>query len=300
MQARQAAEVKSKQRIDVSMQIKQISSQISALRNEIAHHDEKLQECEDYRKFLELLTPKDWRKEHPLPELYFTSPEQLLTIMVSLEEHNMFLIRHCQEAEEVFERYRGRFNDLLESRDVSITDMTDRRKSKQRELSEMESRTEQYKVTGEFRHGNELSEAELGELQAAVTDFHASLGFDVASSNDTPTMLARIENKMEGVTHQLSLVDPKLLKELAQWKERERREQERTEKNLREKREQEEKTQKAIQLAMMPIKRRTGRPLGERILPKMGESREKREEALRQKLAQQAADADLLYGAIWD
>jgi hypothetical protein len=164
----------------------------------------------------------------------------------------------------------------------------------------MEAKTELYRVTGEFRHGNEFSESELAELQAAVMEFHASLGFDVASSGDTPTMLARIENKMEEVTHLLSLVEPKLLKELAQWKELERREQERTEKNLREKREQEEKTQRAIQLAMMPIKRRTGRPLVERVLPKISESRERREEAFRQKLAQEAADADLLYGAIWD
>jgi phage shock protein A len=178
--------------------------------------------------------------------------------------------------------------------------MLDKSSRKRGELSEMEARNEHYRVSGEFRHGNELGEAELSELQHAIMEFHTVLGFDAASSNDTTTMLARIESKMEEMTYKLSRVDPKLLKELAQLKELERRNQERTEKNLRDKKEQEEKTQKAIQLAMMPIKRRTGRPLIERTIPRREDSRDKREEALRRKLAQEAADADLLYGAIWD
>jgi hypothetical protein len=300
MASRQAAEVKSKQRIELLTQIKQISFQISALRNEIAHHDEKLQECEDYQTFLESLTPKDWRKTHPPPEMYFTKPDQLLTLLATLEEQNMFLITHCQEADEVCDRFRLRFNELLESRDGAITDSVDRKARKERELREVDARNEQYRVTGDFRHGNELPESELTELQIAITEFHGLLGFDPASSNDTATMLSRIESKMEEMTDRLSRVDFKFLKELAQQKELQRRNQERTEKNIREKREQEEKTQKAIQLAMMPIKRRVGRPLTERIIPVKGQSRERKEEELRQKAIREAADTDLLYGAIWD
>lgn len=94
--------------------------------------------------------------------------------------------------------------------------------------------------------------------------------------------------------------DPALLKELAQKKETERRNQERTEKNIRDKQEQEEKLVKSLQLAMMPVKKRTGRPLVQRTVPRKEQTREKREEELRQRLAQEAADEDLLYGAIWD
>lgn len=301
MEARHAAEVKSKQRIEVSMQIKQVSSQISSLRNEIAHHDEKLQECQEYKKFLDSLTPPDWRKQNPQPEMYFKDPQQLLTIMVSLEEQNMFLIRHCQEAEEAVERYRTKFNELLESRDGSITEMLDRKNKKNQELADMDARNEQYRVTGEFHHGNELSDAELSKLQEAINNFHKQLGFDAASSNDTATMLRRIESKMEELTFILSRqVNQDTLKELAQQKELARRNQERTLKNIQQKKEQEEKTQKAIALAMMPIKKRTGRPLMERMVPKKEQSREKREEAMRLKIAQEEADNDLLYGQIWD
>ena len=303
MESRRAAEEKAKERIEVSMKIKQISSQISALRNEIAHHDEKLQECEEYKKFLEQLTPKDWRKQHPEPEIYFKSPQQLLDIMKTLEEQNMFLIRHCQDAEETVERYRSRFNQMLESRDGTITDQLEKREKAQQELNEMQARNETYKVTGDFHLGNELPEEEKEELRAAIAQFHRQLGFDAASSKDTPTMLRRIESKMEEISMKLENVaktDPALLKELAQKKETERRNQERTEKNIRDKQEQEEKLVKSLQLAMMPVKKRTGRPLVQRTVPRKEQTREKREEELRQRLAQEAADEDLLYGAIWD
>jgi prefoldin subunit 5 len=300
MEVRAAAEAKCRQRQELSSQIKAISSQISTLRSEIARHNEKLQECQDYKNFLEHLTPKEWRQSHPHPEMYFVTPDQLLDILVAGEEQNMFLIMHCQEAEETFERYRKRFNDLLGERDGEIMEMLARKDRTRKELEEMQAKEEQYKVVGEFRQGNELSEPELSELREAIRLFHTALGFDPASSNDTTTMLTRIENTMEELTEKLAKVEKKMLTEKAMEKEDERREQERTEKNDRAKRDQEEKTQKALQLAMMPIKRRTGRPLNERMIPKTGDSREKKEEALRRKQAREEADRDLLYGAIWD
>jgi hypothetical protein len=300
MQVRSAAESKCRQRIELSAQIKHISSQISALRTEIARHNEKLRECQEYEEFLERLTPKEWRESHPLPELYFKTPEQLLDILVAAEEQNMFLITHCQEAEEAFERCRRQFTDLLGQRDGSIMDMISRKDRKKKELAEMQINDEQYRMIGEFKHGNEICDSELVELRNGIKDFHTLLGFDQASSNDTVTMLTRIENTMEELTEKLARVEGKVLNERAMEKEDERREQERTEKNLREKRDQEEKTQKALLLAMMPIKRRTERPLMERMVPKKGETREKKEEALRRKQAREEADRNLLYGAIWD
>ena len=300
MEARQAAEIKAKQRIEVSMQIKQISSQISTLRNEIAHHEEKLKECTDYQTFLESLIPPKWRSQHPAPEMYFKDPKQLLDIMISLEEQNMFLIRHCQEAEEAVERYRTKFNNLLESRDGSITAMLDKKEKKKQELNEMNERNEQYKVTGEFRHGNELNPSEMAELQTAISKFHKQLGFENTASPDAPSMLRRIERKMEEVSTILSKMDEQRLKELTQEKELNRRNQERQQKNELEKKEQEEKTNRALALAMMPIKKRTGRPLLERMVPVKEQSREKKEEAARLKRLQELADSDLLYGPIWD
>jgi hypothetical protein len=210
------------------------------------------------------------------------------------------LITHCQEAEEGYERCRTQFNELLGQRDGSIMEMLAKKGRKKKELEEMQVNDEQYRITGEFKHGNEICDSELTDLRNGIKEFHTLLGFDPASSNDTVTMLTRIENTMEDLTEKLTRVDGKVLNEKAMEKEDERREQERTEKNLPAKKDQEEKTQKSLLLAMMPIKRRTERPLIERMIPKKGETREKKEEALRRKQAREEADRNLLYGAIWD
>jgi hypothetical protein len=145
---------------------------------------------------------------------------------------------------------------MLGERDGSIMDMLNRKAQKRKELEDRPADDQQYCANREFRHGNELDETELTELRIAIWEFHTSLGFDPASSNDTATMLTRIETTMEDLTRKLGSLDRKVLTEKAMEKEDERREQERTEKGLREKRDQEEKTQKALQLAIMRVKTR--------------------------------------------
>jgi hypothetical protein len=300
MESRKGAEAKARKRVEVVAKIKEVSAEVAVLRSEIAHHNERMQECREYRNFLEALTPKDWAQSHPPSDLYFKKPQQLLDIMSAMEEQNMFLILHCQEAEEQLERCRAQFNATLNARDGSIMGMLEDKRQKVESLAKSKERNERYLTHGEFRHGNELGDAELIELQTAIAQFHRQLGFDAASVNDTATMLSRIEKTMHDLSESLALVEPVTLRQQALTLESARRDQERTERQIREKKEQEEKTQKALQLAMMPIKARVGRPILERILPKIGDSREKIEEAQRQREAQEAADEDLLGGEIWD
>jgi hypothetical protein len=99
---------------------------------------------------------------------------------------------------------------------------------------------------------------------------------------------------------ELATMDRRQLSDLAKEKDLERRDQERTEKNAKEDKEQDKKAQHAIQLAMMPIKTRSGRSPVRRMLPFKLENREKGEETLQQQQAQAAADADLFYGELWD
>lgn len=300
MKARHDAESKSKQRLEVSLKIKQVSSQISSLRNDIAHHEEKLQECNQFKDFIESLTPPEWRKKHADHEMYFTDPQQMVEIIQSLEDQNMFLIRHCQEAEEAVERYKTKFEDLLRERDGNLTDMYNARAQKQKSLEGKKANNEQYQIVGRFKQGNEIPESELQELHSAVSSFHAQLGFDNVATGDTITMLRRIETRMESLFIELQKVDQNKVKQMAQEKSHKRRDQERAAKAAQKQKEQEEKTQRALALATMPIKRKTGRPLLPRMCPEKSESREKREEQLRKEMAQKEADQNLLYGPIWD
>jgi hypothetical protein len=300
IEARRAAEARAKQRLEVSLRIKQVSSQISSLRSDIAHHEEKFQECEGYKEFIEGLTPPEWRAKHPFPELYFKRPEQLLEIMQTLESQNMFLIRHCQEAEELVERCKTQFNGLLEQRDGTITEMTNRKTANRKHLDEKNAVNEQYRVVGEFRFGSEFGEAEFQELLKVVAGFHRELGFEVASTGDAVAMLKRIEDRMELLFQALARKDQNVVKELYVEKVHSRRNKERAEKAAQKQKEQEEKTQRALALATMPIKRRNGRPLIPRTLPMELQSREKREEQMRVEAAQLESDQNLLFGPIWE
>jgi len=177
------------------------------------------------------------------------------------------------------------------------------RKRKEVELGQINDKNEQYRVTGEFRHGTELAEGEFRALQQAIEEFYQALGFDVATVNDTTSMLTQIENTMIGVSERLSIVfaaNPRRVQDHAKEKESERRNKEREVKNQKARGETEEKMRRALEQATKPIKRRIGRVLVQRTIPKSTETRETREEALRQKLEQHAADEHLLFGETWD
>jgi hypothetical protein len=300
MIAREEADAKAQQRMEVSAAIRSISQQILSLKRDISRHREGVRSCKEFRDFLETLTPEGWHESHPFPAMYFTDPAQLLEMLRSLEEHNMFLMRHCQEADDALDRHRRRFNALLTARDETLAEKETHKNARAAELNDQLRHNEMYRSAGEIRYGNEIPEPELAELQAAVSQLHSELGFDPATSKDIPTMLRRIERKMEEMEGKLGGIDSAILREGAQRKEVRRRDDERTEKSAREKKELEEKAQRAIQQAMKPIKRKTGRPLVERIVPPKPETREKREETMRRRQEQERRDADLLYGPVWD
>jgi hypothetical protein len=113
-------------------------------------------------------------------------------------------------------------------------------------------------------------------------------------------MLKRVEDRMEDLFRFLATRDQVSVKELFIEKLHKRRDQERAEKAAKKQKEQEEKTLRAIQLATMPIVRKTGRPLILRSLPQQIQSREKREEQMRLAATQREADQALLFGPVWD
>jgi hypothetical protein len=146
--AQRAADAMAKQRGEISQRIRQVSLQNSSLRNDIALHEEKVAECELFRDFIEGLTPPEWRAMHPLPELYFKTPEQMLTIVQTLEEQCMFLIEHCQDAEEAVERATANFTAMLEDRDDGITERERVQKATKRSLEDRRLQKEAFKIGG--------------------------------------------------------------------------------------------------------------------------------------------------------
>jgi hypothetical protein len=300
IEARQVAEAKSKQRIEVARQVKMFSQQISALRSDIRLLEDKLQDCEGFKCFLEGLTPVEWRQRHPFPEIYFKDPGQLVEVMQILQDQNTFLLTHCEEAEEFAARCKETFRNRVENRDREIDAMIDQSQADRRRLMETQAQNLQYKTSGKFRHGNEIPKPEYIELADAISQFHQELGFEGIGQGGAVTMLKRIEFTMEDLFIKLAQRDRNAVGDLYKDKLHYRADEERLAKAERKQKEQEEKTQRSIALATMPIKRRYGRPLVKRMTPHISESREKLEEMMKLQTAQKAADQNLLYAANWD
>jgi hypothetical protein len=298
--ARRAAEARARQRDEVAGRIRAVSAQNAALRGDIASSEERLQECELFRAFVDALTPADWRARHPPPEPFFTRPQQMLALLQSLEEQNMFLIQHCQEAEAAVERAKAAFARLLDARDGAIAGRRAEEAERRARLALRNAQGEQFRAVGDFRHGNEIPDAELSELCGGVAELHAELGFDAAATGDAVMRLKRLEDRMEQLFVALASKAESVVKEKFSERLRRRRDHERAEKTAKTQKEQEEKMMRALQLATMPIKRVLGRPLMPRSCPTHLLSRERREEQLRLEEAQREADQDLLFGPIWD
>ena len=59
--------------------------------------------------------------------------------------------------------------------------MLKQKRENEKILQEMNNRNEQYHTSGEFHYGNKLNEAELTELQDAISKFRKLLGFEAAA-----------------------------------------------------------------------------------------------------------------------
>lgn len=299
MDARVAAENKSKERIDLTMRIKATSSQNASLRNDIAHYEEKLKEYNEYKDFLNALTPDQYKREHP-GEFYFKEPQQLLDMIAGLESQNLFLLRQCEDADEAVQRVRAQFNGMLEARDGELIQMVDQKDEKEAGL---ESTIRHNKIFGEDKEisfGNEFTEGETAQLSEEIYGYYSQLGFDSASSNDLVTMLTNIEKKMTTLIAQIEKRDSQMVRQIAAKQEKARRDQLKLRKQEEQKRLQNQKRLKALEEAKKPIFRKTGRPLVMRVQPSTGNTKQELEEIRRRQEAEQQADEELLYGELWD
>ena len=274
-------------------------NEITNVRRDNIQQEERLNECEEYKTFLDSLTPDDWKKNHP-NEMYFKDPEQLLNIIKTMEDQNMFLIRHCQEAEEMVERYRQKFSNLLDERDGKIVEKTNKYQAVKESLEEEKLKNQEYVATRDYKTGAELSEQEKNDLQQKVAAFYGTIWSDSASTSDTLAMLVKMEHLMQELYRDLKEIDPAAVKKRAQEKYAERREKLRIEHQKKDKEMQNEKRQRTLAQAKQPIKYKTGRPVIARNIPKRGISKQEQEEKARREALEEKKTEELLYGDIWD
>ena len=67
--------------------------------------------------------PPEEEEEEEGPEMFFTKPEQLLSIFSELEQSNLFLIQNAQESEEGLEDLRAKYKQTKEDMEAETASL---------------------------------------------------------------------------------------------------------------------------------------------------------------------------------
>lgn len=216
------------------------------------------------------------------PELYFTSPMELLNIFQELEEQNLSLIQHSQETEEQLEEMKktiaqtkermNKETDLLKNQIDSLKEAIVKEQEKANEL-EMKSMMFSY---GEFNA--EDQEKTLEQLKKKVSDVYLNCIGDNEANISTLQMLTNIENRLEELFEMIEVMPTDKVEMAEKAKDKERRLRLREEKLIAQKKHQEERIKKAIERAQAEPKKKTGRRLVFRSCPPQTRKRENQDD----------------------
>jgi hypothetical protein len=252
--AKRAMDAAIKKRTELSKELKKKTSFVQVLESEISRNQESLDACRSYAEFMKKLTPID-----DVPTEFFSQPGDLLQELETVENENLFLIRHCQELKDdqdtTLRTVQG---------DIDKSDTEERLlKTALSDLAQMEEVSAV--ASGALKECDSL-DAQLRRLSQVVRKTYKQC-FNEASEVNTLTRLEKVENALEFMYQQSALIDPALIAAKQTEKDRARRDVQRREKAEKQEKDQKRKHEQALLRAQMPIKRKTGRPVNARTLP---------------------------------
>lgn len=291
LEAAKRAEQETRLKQEKVKEIRRLSAEIESTKNELSKVDESLGKCQEYKRFLDGLTPRDWivarrtdllqeppsepvsgdlvdgRLEDALGGQYFTRPRQLLDVFESLEENNLFLIQQCQDTEEALEKVRHQFQETKLTMDANLSTLSSQVEHLQGSIEEEMERSRddeeqppKVKVGKPGKKDTGPREPTPAELKKAIERAYANVGFVVDISVTPISMLTKIEQELEKAMIRMAELDPELKQKAEKQKNKERRERMRAEKVAILKAEQERKTQKVLARSTQPVKKRVGKP----------------------------------------
>lgn len=294
LEAAKRAEQETRLKQEKVKEIRKLTAEIESTKNELSKVEESLAKCEDYKRFLDGITPKDWiidrrtallkqRPEKPVSgeliqpqnwledELggqYFTQPKQLLDIFAHLEENNLFLIQQCQDTEEALEKVKQQFQETKLKMDSELSSLSSQIEHLQAQIEVEKTRAKEDLAEPEVKPvkidknkkptGPQEPTAE--ELKKAIMKAYKAVGDEPDSSMDPVSMLTFVEKKLEWALIKLESLPEDLVSRATKQKNKERREENRREKVAEQKAAQERKTQKVLARSTQPVKKRVGKP----------------------------------------
>ncbi|KAM6247377.1 cilia- and flagella-associated protein 100 [Spheniscus humboldti] len=199
------------------------------------------------------------------PELYFTDPQQLLSIFTEMEEENLSLIQNSQEIEESLDKVQHTFITTHESMEKKLAELKQQVVTLRSSIAKEEEKVADLKLkvhlfsSGE--HKADDQDKMLTSLNKKVLEVYCHCTGENEANLPTVQMLMVIEKQLNDLLDNLEKIPPAKIEQAQKAKKKERRIRLREEKLRQQKQEQEERLQRALERSQATIKKESGRRL---------------------------------------
>ena len=295
-EATKRAEKEAKKKREKANEVKRLNGEIATARLDLGRREDKLEECEEYLRFLDGLTPKEWlaefrevaddgeiglesedraeekengggdedelEKNKPVP-MYFTHPKQLLDVFAKLEEENLTLISEAQDIEDQLERdTEKRAKELSQMEIESRGNQMEITRLREAIVEEMQKKKayglEASSASASPSSSSPSPEQELAKLTEKVREVYESVVTTEtkASSIEAVDMLREIEETLERYFVEIEKMPKDVVAERERKIEKERRHRNRELKMQQQKAEQELRLKKTLERAASPARKK--------------------------------------------
>ncbi|XP_068550226.1 cilia- and flagella-associated protein 100 isoform X1 [Anas acuta] len=219
-------------------------------------------------------------EEDEEPELYFTDPQQLLSIFTEMEEENLSFIQNSQEMEESLDELQNTFITTHQRTEQEIGQLKQDVVNLKSTIAKEEERAADLKhrvqVFSSEEHNTDVQDKMLTSLNKKVQEVYNQCIGDNEANLTTLQMLAAIEKRLNNLLDNLERVPPEKIAQIEKAKEKERRIRFREEKLKQQKKLQEERLQRALERAQATVIIKPGKKLMFRSSPPTKKEKKKR------------------------
>ncbi|KAK2534695.1 Ccdc37 [Columba livia] len=199
--------------------------------------------------------------EDEKPDLYFTDPQQLLSVFMEMEEENLSFIQNSQETEESLQKVQHTFVTTHESRQKTLAELKQQVATLKSSIAKEEERVADLKLKTDDQAHPEIKDEMLTSLHKKVLEVYCHCTGDNETDLEPVEMLKVIEKQLIDLLDYLETIPPENIKQAKKVKEKEQRLRFREEKLRQQKQQQEERLQRALERSQATVKIKSGRRL---------------------------------------
>ncbi|KAM9533935.1 cilia- and flagella-associated protein 100 [Guaruba guarouba] len=220
------------------------------------------------------------------PELYFTDPQQLLSIFTEMEDENLSLLQKSQEAEESLKKVQQTFITTHERMEKELAELKEQVATLKSSIAEKEERAADMKLKAQlFSSGEDDEDNVLASLSKKVQEVYCQCTGESEGNLQTVEMLMVLEKQLNNLLDSLERMPPEQIEHAKKLKEKERRMKLREEKLRQQEQQREERLKKALERSKAAVEVKTSKRLMFRSVlpPKKLERKPRQEETDKEK-----------------